>query len=98
VWDIFSLQRYRRHRHHALHGHTAMIHNYTGARKLNFIERMLFSSAARDKRLTLTLTAMATRNTTPARALAASLPRVAMITARKSFAPRIRRHDSPSAP
>jgi hypothetical protein len=35
------------------------------------------------------LTAMATRNIAPARALAASLPRVAMIAARESIARRV---------
>jgi menaquinone-9 beta-reductase len=81
-----GLQRYRRHHHRALHGHAAMIHDYAGGRKLNAFERALFSRAAGDERLTLTFTAMATRNIAPARALAASLPRVAMITARESIA------------
>jgi hypothetical protein len=80
-----GLQRYRRHHHHALHGHAAMIHDYAAGRKLNTFERMLFSCAARDERLTLTFIAMATRNIAPTRALAASLPRVAMITARESI-------------
>jgi 2-polyprenyl-6-methoxyphenol hydroxylase-like FAD-dependent oxidoreductase len=81
-----GLQRYRRRHHHrALHGHAAMIHDYAGGRKLNALERLLFSRAARDERLTLTFTAMATRNIAPARALAASLPRVAMIAARESI-------------
>ena len=82
-----GLQRYRRCHSRALHGHAAMIHDYTGGRKFNLVERMLISSAARDERLTLTFTAMATRNITPARALAIALPRVAMITARESIAP-----------
>jgi 2-polyprenyl-6-methoxyphenol hydroxylase-like FAD-dependent oxidoreductase len=81
-----GLQRYRRHHHRALHGHAAMIHDYAGGRKLNAFERVLFSRTAGDERLTLTFTAMATRNIAPARALAASLPRVAMITARESIA------------
>jgi hypothetical protein len=63
-----------------------MIHDYAGGRKLNAFERVLFSRTAGDERLTLTFTAMATRNIAPARALAASLPRVAMITARESIA------------
>ncbi|HEV3284891.1 MAG TPA: NAD(P)/FAD-dependent oxidoreductase [Solirubrobacteraceae bacterium] len=82
-----GLRRYRRHHHRTLHGHAAMIHDYTEGRKFNLVERMLFSSAARDERLTLTFAAMMTRNITPARALAASLPRVAMVTARESIAP-----------
>ncbi|MGA9314158.1 MAG: NAD(P)/FAD-dependent oxidoreductase, partial [Solirubrobacteraceae bacterium] len=81
-----GLQRYRHHHHRALHGHAAMIHDYAGGRKLNAFERALFSRATGDERLTLTFTAMATRNIAPARALAASLPRVAMITARESIA------------
>jgi hypothetical protein len=80
-----SLQRYRRCHSRALRGHAAMIHDYTGGRKFNVFERKLIASAARDERLTLTFTAMATRNITPARALAASLPRVAMVTARESI-------------
>jgi 2-polyprenyl-6-methoxyphenol hydroxylase-like FAD-dependent oxidoreductase len=84
-----GLQRYRRRHSRALDGHAAMIHNYTGGRKFNAFERVLFSSAARDERLTLTFAAMMTRNITPARALAASLPRVAMLSARESLARRI---------
>jgi flavin-dependent dehydrogenase len=81
-----DLHRYRRRHHRALNGHAAMIHAYAGGRKLNATERVLFSRTARDERLTLTFTSMATRNIAPARALAASLPRVAMITARESIA------------
>jgi len=81
-----GLQRYRRRHSRALDGHAAMIHHYTAGRKFNLVERMLFSSAAHDERLTLTFTAMATRNITPARALVASLARVAMVTARESIA------------
>jgi 2-polyprenyl-6-methoxyphenol hydroxylase-like FAD-dependent oxidoreductase len=84
-----GLQRYRRCHSRALRGHAAMIHDYTGGRKFNAFERVLFSSAARDERLTLTFTAMATRNIAPARALVASLPRVAMVSARESIAPRV---------
>ena len=84
-----GLQRYRRRHSRALDGHAAMIHDYTAGRKFNLVERMLFSSAAHDERLTLTFTAMATRNIAPARALAASLPRVAMVTARESIARRV---------
>jgi 2-polyprenyl-6-methoxyphenol hydroxylase-like FAD-dependent oxidoreductase len=81
-----SLRRYRRRHSRALDGHAAMIHDYTGGRKFNAFERVLFSSTALDERLTLTFTAMATRNIAPARALAASLPRVAMVIARESIA------------
>jgi 2-polyprenyl-6-methoxyphenol hydroxylase-like FAD-dependent oxidoreductase len=80
-----GLRRYRRRHSRALHGHAAMIHDYAGGRKLNAFERVLFSCAARDERLTLTFTAMATRNITPARAVVAALPRVAMFTARKAI-------------
>ncbi len=81
-----GLQRYRRCHSRALDGHAAMIHDYTTGRKFNLLERMLFASAARDERLKLTFTAMATRNIAPARALAASLPRVAMVSTRESIA------------
>ncbi len=80
-----GLRRYRRHHHRALHGHAAMIHDYATGRKLNAGERVLFSCAARDERLTLTFAAMMTRNITPARALSTALPRVAMLTARESI-------------
>ena len=84
-----GLQRYRRRHSRALDGHAAMIHDYTAGRKFNAFERVLFSSAVHDEHLTLTFTAMATRNIAPARALAASLPRVAMITARQSIVRRV---------
>jgi menaquinone-9 beta-reductase len=84
-----GLQRYRRRHSRALDGHAAMIHDYAAGRKLNAVERVLFSCAARDEHLTLTFTAMATRNITPARALVTALPRVAMVSARKSIAHRV---------
>jgi flavin-dependent dehydrogenase len=84
-----GLRRYRRRHSRALRGHAAMIHDYTAGRKLNAVERVLFSCAARDEHLTLTFTAMATRNIAPARALVASLPRVAMVSTRESIARRV---------
>ncbi|HWY89627.1 MAG TPA: NAD(P)/FAD-dependent oxidoreductase [Solirubrobacteraceae bacterium] len=84
-----ALQRYSRRHSRGLDGHAAMIHDYTTGRKFNAIERALFSCAARDERLTLTFTAMATRNITPTRALTAALPRVATLSARESIARRV---------
>jgi menaquinone-9 beta-reductase len=83
-----GLKRYRRHRSRALRGHAAMIHDYTGGRKLNAIERALFSAATHDERLTRTFTAMVTRNIAPARALATALPRAAWVGTRNALAPR----------
>ena len=80
-----GLKRYRRHRARALHGHTAMIHDYARGRSFNAVERALFRAAAHDERLTRTFTAMATRNITPARALATSLPRAAWVSARHAL-------------
>lgn len=80
-----ALKRYRRHHSRALRGHAAMIHDYAGGRKFNAVERVLLACAARDERLTLTFTAMATRNVVPARAVVASLPRVAIVGTRESL-------------
>lgn len=84
-----GLRRYRRCHSRALYGHAAMIYDYTTGRKFKAVERLLFSCVARDERLTLTFTAMATRNLAPTRALAASLPRVAMVSAHESIARRV---------
>jgi 2-polyprenyl-6-methoxyphenol hydroxylase-like FAD-dependent oxidoreductase len=80
-----GLKCYRRHRSRVLRGHAAMIHDYASGRKLNAVERGLFSSAVHDERLARNFTAMATRNVTPARALASSLPRAAWVNARHAL-------------
>lgn len=80
-----GLKRYRRHRSRALRAHAAMIHDYASGRKLNAVERGIFASAAHDERLARTFTAIATRNITPARALATSLPRAAWVSARHAL-------------
>jgi 2-polyprenyl-6-methoxyphenol hydroxylase-like FAD-dependent oxidoreductase len=70
-----GLERYRRRYARRLRGHTAMITDYSSARKLNPAERILFSAATRNERIARTFEAFGSRNIGPARMLATALPR-----------------------
>jgi 2-polyprenyl-6-methoxyphenol hydroxylase-like FAD-dependent oxidoreductase len=80
-----GLARYRRRHARALRGHTHLIHDYTGARKFNLLERTLFAGAARDAQVAKHFEAFGSRNTGPVRMLASALPRAALVNARHSL-------------
>jgi menaquinone-9 beta-reductase len=84
-----GLERYRRRHARRLRGHTLTINDYSGGRKLNPGERMLFSAAAtNDERLARTFEAFGSRNIGPARMFATGLPRAAYVHARRALAER----------
>jgi 2-polyprenyl-6-methoxyphenol hydroxylase-like FAD-dependent oxidoreductase len=85
-----GLERYRRRHTRALRGHTFLIHDYAGGRKLNPMERLLFSSATHDERVARTFEVLGTRNIGPARALATMVPRAVLVSARRSLSQRRR--------
>ena len=58
----------------ALRGHASMIYDYAGGRKFNPGERMLFSAATYDQRVSRIMEAFGTRNIGPARMLATGVP------------------------
>jgi flavin-dependent dehydrogenase len=69
-----ALKRYRRRYGRGLRGHAAMIHDYAGGRRLNPGERMLFSAATFDERVSAVMEAFGTRNIGPVRMLATGAP------------------------
>ncbi len=80
-----GLERYRRRYARRLRGHTAMITDYSSARKLNLGERTLFSAATRDERLARTFEAFGSRNIGPARMLVSAMPRAVFVNARHAL-------------
>lgn len=83
-----GLKRYRRRHARALRGHAAMIYDYAGGRKFNLGERLLFSAATRDERLSRTFEAFGTRNIGPARMFASAVPRALLVSARHALSGR----------
>ncbi len=53
-----GLERYRRRHTRALRGHSFLIHDYAGGRKLSPVERLLFSAGVHDERLGRTFEAV----------------------------------------
>jgi 2-polyprenyl-6-methoxyphenol hydroxylase-like FAD-dependent oxidoreductase len=83
-----GLRRYRRRHARRLRGHSAMIYDYTGGRKLNRVEQGLFVAARHDQRLAEIFEAFGTRSIGPARMFASSAPRIALLSARRSLSKR----------
>jgi 2-polyprenyl-6-methoxyphenol hydroxylase-like FAD-dependent oxidoreductase len=84
-----GLERYRRRHTRGLRGHTLTITDYSGGRKLNPGERLLFSAAAmNDERLARTFEAFGSRNVGPARTFATGIPRAVYLHARHALAER----------
>jgi 2-polyprenyl-6-methoxyphenol hydroxylase-like FAD-dependent oxidoreductase len=77
-----GLARYRRRHARGLKGHAAMIYDYAGGRKLNRAERNLFWAAMRDEKVAEVFEAFGTRNIGPAKMLAQTMPRIALLGAR----------------
>jgi menaquinone-9 beta-reductase len=84
-----GLERYRRRHTRALRGHAHLIHDYSWGRKLNPMERLLFSAAVHDERVAQTFEAVGTRNVGPMWGLAV-VPRAALVNARRSLSQRRR--------
>jgi 2-polyprenyl-6-methoxyphenol hydroxylase-like FAD-dependent oxidoreductase len=80
-----GLKRYRRRHARGLRGHAQLMYDYAGGRKINPLERMLFSSATRDEGQARTFEAFATRCIGPARMFAATVPRAVLVNARHAL-------------
>jgi menaquinone-9 beta-reductase len=78
-----GLKRYRRRHARALRGHAAMIYDYAGGRKFSAPERLLFSTATYDERMSAVMEAFGTRNIGPAQMLARGVPLAAIARARR---------------
>jgi 2-polyprenyl-6-methoxyphenol hydroxylase-like FAD-dependent oxidoreductase len=81
-----GLKRYRRAHNRHLRGHAFFIHDYSSGRRFNPAERMIFSAAARDRKLSITFDRYATRRIGPARMLAAMVPRSLLVHTRHALA------------
>jgi 2-polyprenyl-6-methoxyphenol hydroxylase-like FAD-dependent oxidoreductase len=86
-----GLTRYRRRHRRGLRGHAAIINEYASGRKMRPGERLIFSAAARDRRLAERFEAFGTRSIGPARFFASALPRSIAVNARHSYGSRGRR-------
>jgi menaquinone-9 beta-reductase len=89
-----GLKRYRRSHARHLRGHTFLIHDYATGRKMNPLERILFSAAARDPEVAVTFDRFGTRQIGPGRMLASTMPRALLVSARHAM----RRDPSTPAP
>jgi 2-polyprenyl-6-methoxyphenol hydroxylase-like FAD-dependent oxidoreductase len=83
-----GLKRYRRLHRLRLGGHAYMIHDYATGRKVSPPEKFLFSAAARDAKVATRFDAFATRRIGPARMLATTIPRSAIVNARHAIGKR----------
>jgi 2-polyprenyl-6-methoxyphenol hydroxylase-like FAD-dependent oxidoreductase len=80
-----GLRRYRRKHARRLNGHAWMIHDYATGRKLQPPERLIFSAAARDRRVAAIFDDFGTRQIGPARMLATAVPLAAAANARHAL-------------
>jgi flavin-dependent dehydrogenase len=80
-----GLRVYRRRHAKQLRGHTFLIHDYSSGRKMNPIERLLFSAAARDEEVAVRFDRFGTRQVGPAKMFATTLPRAALVNLRHSL-------------
>jgi 2-polyprenyl-6-methoxyphenol hydroxylase-like FAD-dependent oxidoreductase len=83
-----GLARYRRRHARGLGGHTRMILDYAGGRKINAGEKLIFSAASYDERTGRVFEAFGSRNIGPARMLATAIPLATIAHARRSLAGR----------
>jgi 2-polyprenyl-6-methoxyphenol hydroxylase-like FAD-dependent oxidoreductase len=87
-----GLERYAKQFQRGLLAHNRMIDDYATGRRMNRMERLMFSAIASDRRLAAGFEAFGTRNVDPRRFLPATLPRVLAVHVRR----RLRRAASPS--
>jgi menaquinone-9 beta-reductase len=91
-----ALKRYRRRHAFALRGHATMIYGYSGGRKFDAAERMLFSAAVYDEGVSRVMEAFGTRNIGPARMMLTGAPRALAVHARRSLSRRLGGSPTPS--
>lgn len=80
-----GLRRYRRVHSRHLRGHAFMIHDYATGRKQTPAERLIWSAAARDKRVAARFDSFGSRQIGPARMLASATPRALVVNARHAL-------------
>jgi flavin-dependent dehydrogenase len=80
-----GLARYRRVRARRLRAHTWLIHDYSSGRRLNPVERMLFSAGAADPVVADRLEAFGTRNMGAGSFFVSGLGRAAAVHARRKL-------------
>lgn len=81
-----GLERYKRRHARELRGHAFFIHDYANGRRLNPMERLMFSAAARDPKAATVMDAFATRQIRPQEMLPRALPRAIAVNARHALA------------
>lgn len=81
-----GLERYKRRHAHELRGHAFFIHDYANGRRLNPMERLMFSAAARDPKAATVMDAFATRQIRPQEMLPRAVPRSIVVNARHALA------------
>jgi 2-polyprenyl-6-methoxyphenol hydroxylase-like FAD-dependent oxidoreductase len=86
-----GLARYRRRHRSGLRGHAALINEYASGRKMSPGERLIFSAAARDRRVAETFDAFGTRCIGPSRAFASMIPRAVAVNTRHALGRRRQR-------
>lgn len=77
-----GLDRYRRRHRRELRGHTFLINDYSGGRRLSAPERAMFAAAARDAKVAALFDDLGTRSAKPGRTIARMLPRAIVVNAR----------------
>lgn len=80
-----GLERYRKTYARRLGGHASLIHDYAGGRRLNRMERLIFSAATRDERMAAMFEEFGTRNATPGRVLLPTLAGSLAVNARHAL-------------
>jgi 2-polyprenyl-6-methoxyphenol hydroxylase-like FAD-dependent oxidoreductase len=80
-----GLDRYRRRHRKELRGHAFLVNDYATGRPLSWVERTLFSAAARDPRVATAFDELGTRRVRPGRMMAAAMPRAFAVNARHAL-------------
>ncbi|HXS32888.1 MAG TPA: NAD(P)/FAD-dependent oxidoreductase [Solirubrobacterales bacterium] len=80
-----GLNRYRRRHRKELRGHAFLVNDYATGRPISWIERTLFSAAARDSRVATAFDELGTRRVKPGRMMATTLPRALTVNARHAI-------------
>ena len=78
-----GLRRYRRLHRRQLGMHARLIHDYSTGRKFDRVERLMMSTAVRDRKAAALFEAVGTRRVTPPRVLAPMSMRIAAANARR---------------
>jgi 2-polyprenyl-6-methoxyphenol hydroxylase-like FAD-dependent oxidoreductase len=80
-----GLDRYRRRHRRELRGHAFLVNDYATGRPISWVERTLFSAAARDPKVATAFDELGTRRVKPARMMATTLPRAIAVNARHAI-------------